>query len=292
MANIPVLAGSTFSWTASDNPIALSGWTVCWTPNATTLQPTTSTPTTSAPTTAPVTSAPTPAPPTHPPTLHPTNPGECARNCGVASRGGGTCRTNGRCLSCNDNRVLQSGRCYSAIACKGRRIQTGSQVGSNCRCLDGHCHYCNRVVAGDTCRVCRDGYYLLDAACVAACPADMASMGIGQFKRRCMAPFTCRSARLVVEPLVSFGCKCANEDNTGIADCQICEHRAGEHGQYCTKCNAGKFLHNNRCVDDCDGTGLITYTPGNCEQLLFASFSGLVLPLRYRREYWVHPWGG
>ena len=32
MANILVLAGSTFSWTASDDPIALSGWTVCWTP--------------------------------------------------------------------------------------------------------------------------------------------------------------------------------------------------------------------------------------------------------------------
>ena len=77
--------------------------------------------------------------------------GTCPRNCGTESNGGGSCRSNGRCLSCNANRVLQSGRCYASIACKGRRIQTGSQTGSNCRCLDDSCHYCNRRADGDTC---------------------------------------------------------------------------------------------------------------------------------------------
>ena len=98
----------------------------------------------------------TEAPPTTPPPTTPQTtlaPGTCPRNCGVPDRGGGTCRTNGRCRSCNDNRVLQSGRCYASIACKGRRIQSGSQTGSNCRCLDENCHYCNRAAAGDTCTV-------------------------------------------------------------------------------------------------------------------------------------------
>ena len=82
-----------------------------------------------------------------------TSDGSCPRNCGTEANGGGTCRANGRCLSCNANRVLQSGRCYASIACKGRRIQSGSQAGSSCRCLDENCHYCNRAPAGDTCKV-------------------------------------------------------------------------------------------------------------------------------------------
>ena len=58
---------------------------------------------------------------------------------------------------------------------------------------------------------------------------------------------------------VNYGCKCATEDNSAIAACQICEHRAGEHGEHCTK-----PLHNNRCQESCDGLdGLIGYAPGN-----------------------------
>ena len=250
---------------------------------ATTLSSTTaatSTPVTTTPTDGQTNSSPTTSPPspttsgpiattgsptaetTPDTTASPPSP-VCPRNCGASSNGGGTCRTNGRCLSCNANKVLQSGRCYSAIACKGRRIQSGSQVGSTCRCLDDHCHYCNRHAEGDTCRVCRDGWYLLEDACVQSCPATLASSGIGQFKRRCAEPFTCQSGRLMVDPAVNYGCKCATEDNSAIADCQICEHRAGEHGEHCTKCNAGKHLFNNRCQDSCDGTGLISYAPGN-----------------------------
>ena len=144
----------------------------------------------------------------------------------------------GRCLACNSNRVIQSGRCFSAISCKGRRIQSGSQAGGGCRCLDAACHWCDRVASGDTCRVCRDGTFLADGACVTSCPATQASSGVGLFKRRCADPFTCNSGRLVGQT-VNYGCKCATEDNSAIAPCQTCEHRAGEHGQHCTKCNGG-----------------------------------------------------
>jgi len=202
--------------------------------------------------------------PTMPPVRPPTNSaGTCPRNCGTAARGGGTCRANGRCTSCNVNRVIQSGRCYSAISCKGRRIQSGSQAGSNCRCLDPHCHFCNRVSSGDTCRVCRDGWYLMNAECFESCPATLASSGVGQFKRRCAEPFVCQSGRLVGQS-VSYGCKCATEDNSAIAQCQFCNHRAGEHGEHCTKCNGGMFLWMNRCTrSNCDGlSGMVEYAPG------------------------------
>ena len=186
----------------------------------------------------------------------------CARNCGTVDRGGGTCRSNGRCRSCNEDRVLQGGRCFTSIACKGRRIQSGSATGDDCRCLDDHCHYCNRVAAGDSCRVCRDGYYLLDAACVAECPAGMASMGIGQFKRRCMTPFDCARGRIQGME-VAYGCKCATDGRTA-ADCQLCQFRADEFGQQCTRCLGGKYLHQNRCRDNCDGLdGLVEYNAGN-----------------------------
>jgi len=157
--------------------------------------------------------------------------------------------------------VRQSGRCFSTIACKGRRIQSGSQAGSNCQCLDDHCHYCNRAAEGDTCRVCRDGHYLLDGACVEACPVGATSLGIGSFKRRCMEPFTCRNGRIADTDL-GYGCKCATDEMTA-SSCQFCDFRADEHGQHCNRCLGGKFLLDNRCVDDCDGTDLIAYAPGN-----------------------------
>ena len=169
--------------------------------------------------------------------------------------GGGTCRANGRCLSCSDARVLQSGRCYASIACKDRRIQSGSQAGSNCRCLDDHCHYCNRAATGDTCRVCRDGYYLLDDACVEICPAGLTSLGIGDFKRRCMVE--CANGR-TAGANVAYGCKCAT-DEMAASSCQICSFRADEHGQHCSRYLGGKYLFENRCIDDCAGTGLIAY---------------------------------
>ena len=74
--------------------------------------------------------------------------GSCPRNCGQAALGGGTCRPTGVCLSCSENRLRVNGRCVQSVACRARRIQSGSMAGDNCRCLDSHCHYCNRVVAG------------------------------------------------------------------------------------------------------------------------------------------------
>ena len=81
-----------------------------------------------------------------------TTANNCPRNCGTASEGGGTCRATGNCLSCNADRLRVNGRCSTSLACKGRRIQTGSMTGSSCRCLDDNCHYCNRVADGDTCK--------------------------------------------------------------------------------------------------------------------------------------------
>ena len=64
------------------------------------------------------------------------------------------------------------------------------------------------------------------------------------------------------------GCKCATDEMTPSA-CQVCDFRADEHGQHCNRCLGGKFLHSNRCRDDCDGLeGLIAYAPGNCTALV------------------------
>ena len=79
----------------------------------------------------------------------------CPRNCGTPDRGGGTCRPNGRCTSCNDNRIRQSGVCLSSISCRAAGILTGRLAGNGCRCANSHCHYCVRQALGDECRKCR-----------------------------------------------------------------------------------------------------------------------------------------
>ena len=79
----------------------------------------------------------------------------CPRNCGQLERGGGTCRPNGRCLSCNENRLRQAGQCFASISCRAARILTGRLAGSGCRCANSHCHYCVRAALGDECRKCR-----------------------------------------------------------------------------------------------------------------------------------------
>ena len=89
-------------------------------------------------------------------------------------------------------------------------------------------------------------------------------MGIGAFKRRCMEPFDCRNGRIVGSD-VNFGCKCATDANTP-STCQHCDFRADEFGTHCTRCLGGTFLQaDNRCHENCEGTGLIAYAPGNCE---------------------------
>ena len=92
----------------------------------------------------------------------------------------------------------------------------------------------------------------------------MTSLGLGQFKRRCLAPFECRNGRIVGSD-ASYGCKCATDEMTPSA-CQYCQFQAGGFGQHCTRCLGGLFLQaDNRCHDNCAGTGLIEYNPGNCE---------------------------
>ena len=122
-----------------------------------TSEPSTSEPTTSEPTApttaAPTTIDPTTAEPTPEPSSATITEAPCPRNCGQADNGGGTCRPSGRCLSCNDGRLRINGRCVNSVSCKGRRIQTGSMTGDNCRCDQAECHFCTRVVSGDTCRV-------------------------------------------------------------------------------------------------------------------------------------------
>ena len=114
---------------------------------------------------------------------------------------------------------------------------------------------------------CRDGWYMLDGQCIESCPAGMTSLGVSQFRRRCLAPFECQRGRIVGQS-VSYGCRCATDENTP-STCQFCSFRADEQGQYCTRCLGSTFLYNNRCQAGCDGLleseGLISYIPGTCE---------------------------
>ena len=104
--------------------------------------------------------------------------------------------------------------------------------------------------------------YLLNGTCAESCLAGMTSLGIGSFKRRCLAPFECENGRIVGAD-VSYGCKCANDDMTPSA-CQFCSFRANEFGTHCTRCLGGQFLQaDNRCHDTCEGLdGMIAYAPG------------------------------
>ena len=110
----------------------------------------------------------------------------------------------------------------------------------------------------------------------------MAQLGIGGFKRRCMAPFECQNGR-IQGMVVGYGCKCANADMTPSA-CQFCSFRANEFGQHCTRCLGGMYLQSdNRCHDSCDGTGMIEYNPGNCEHasLRFVNVLGVSSPAQH-----------
>ena len=155
MTNVPVSAGSIITWQSTAQfPYMHAGWTVCWLATAS--------PALTAAPPPPTNVAPRPTLPrstAHPPTTEGADDdttaaaAACPRNCGTTDRGGGTCRPDGRCTSCNENRLRASGRCVQSLACKGRRVQTGTLSGQGCRCANDHCHYCNRVASGDTCRV-------------------------------------------------------------------------------------------------------------------------------------------
>ena len=78
---------------------------------------------------------------------------------------------------------------------------------------------------------------MLDGECVDSCPATLSSSGTGLFGRRCHDPFTCQGGSIITHD-VSYGCKCAADDNTNTASCHRCEHRAGEYGQHCLRCKS------------------------------------------------------
>eukprot|EP00041_Stephanoeca_diplocostata_P008601 m.126976 g.126976 ORF g.126976 m.126976 type:complete len:399 (-) comp17401_c0_seq1:160-1356(-) len=206
---------------------------------------TTVVPDTTVATTVAVTRAPTSSP------FSTTAGASCPRECGTVADGGGTCSsTTGLCASCNSNRILVHGGCIGQIYCRGRRIQGGRFIDETCRCSDSNCHYCHVTSAGETCRQCRNGFYLRNEQCIATCPANETSSGVSLFGRLCVPPFICKSNRAQgVSP--SRKCRCPNADNTAVSDCHQCNFTAGGFGASCLSCRNGKYLHNEECHDDC-----------------------------------------
>lgn len=163
--------------------------------------------------------------------------------------------------------LLFKGRCQQKVTCRGSTVQYGKLKGNKCKCLDGNCFFCDRSSSGDVCKGCRNGYYLHKGTCLKSCPAAQTSFGSGTFKRKCMQPFTCKSGALMDGPVrragVNYGCRCPLGDNSGSdKHCFSCDFDAGAYGQKCTRCRNKQFLHQNRCVSGCQGTGLIEYSPG------------------------------
>lgn len=191
---------------------------------------------------------------------------ECPKNCGSPELGGGTCRIRPSdgvliCSSCNSNRIRQKGLCLLEVHCRARTVQSGKLKGQGCKCSNLRCHNCKRrseATGGDTCTVCRDGWYLHDGDCVEVCPAGMARSGISLFRRRCLAPYTCKGGRIfdgsftegnLIDRGESFGCRCPAPGNKVGGDCFACEHRANEVGDRCVRCSGGKYLSDGACVN-------------------------------------------
>merc|ERR1712072_1010802 len=115
-------------------------------------------------------------------------------------------------------------------------------MGQRCRCQNQHCHYCVQTSSGDTCRTCRDGWYLLDGECLESCPSELTSLGIGGFGRRCMGELTCSRNRIVDQGDLPYGCRCPGEGNIAAGYCQTCAFNAGGNGEDCQRCTGNKFL--------------------------------------------------
>lgn len=217
---------------------------------------------------------PTPKPtpqPTKPAPPPPTAENGCPKNCGD-----GTCDENQQCKSCSEGRLLAKGKvdgvyfgkCVGQLNCKKREVLSGSLSGKPCKCLDKHCHYCQRGPNGDVCKRCRDNKYLLNGECVDSCPEGMTHSGTGGWGRVCAEPFTCKGGR-VIGAATSTGCKCAKMGKDGMpsgrAPCHICEFEADQYGQKCTRCNGGTYLNKdtNTCDEDCgDQEGILSYRVG------------------------------
>lgn len=202
-----------------------------------------------------------------------SSPAECHRRCGTVENGGGTC--NGpdilNCTSCNRDMYFYANTCNSVMHCHKRVVPSGLLAGTQCRCLNPHCHKCTISQPEDsdspteTCFHCRDGWYLNDnGTCTEDCDAGKTKSGANLFGRRCLEPFTCRSGR-ILNFSASYGCKCPNAENTVMdSHCHTCDFNANEFGQQCKWCRNQQFLEGGQCHDDCShAPGLIEYRHGN-----------------------------
>eukprot|EP00729_Bicosta_minor_P024713 gene24713-32775_t len=173
---------------------------------------------------------------------------ECPKNCiACQSFKGAVAGDRLQCTEClpfaTGGFVLGAGACLTKVSCKASKIVVPPKFGGEkCRCNDRNCNYCDQSSEGEVCKICRNGFYLHGDKCVAECPANLASMGSGEFKRRCAEPFECVKGNLFEFNTgssrgVPYACKCATADNRFEPSCTNCNFNAGSFGQQCTRCN-------------------------------------------------------
>lgn len=231
---------------------------------------------------------------------------ECPSNCGKVDNGGGTCEVvegEKKCTSCNTGKKLLShGTCQLSVACQKSAILFGPLATKSCECTKRNCHACVLFPTGETCKTCKNNWYLQNEECVkgSQCESKYTLDGIKAFGRRCVDPYTCKNNKVVGNQ--ARGCTCPAED-LSKTDCISCEHRAGEVGQHCLKCTNKKYLHNNRCVENCEGVeGVITYSPPGkkgrecrapfvCSNGVDEAGAGCLCPLEMGKDCAVCDWG-
>eukprot|EP00039_Didymoeca_costata_P026759 m.352158 g.352158 ORF g.352158 m.352158 type:complete len:135 (+) comp57400_c0_seq1:247-651(+) len=93
----------------------------------------------------------------------------------------------------------------------------------------------------------------------------------------------------------SLGCACQTKDNKSMKACKECDFLAGEFGYRCKECIGKTYMHDEQCLDNCDGTGLAEYypkrnagecrTPFNCNNLVSSlDGSACQCPYELRRD--------
>eukprot|EP00040_Diaphanoeca_grandis_P037647 m.247416 g.247416 ORF g.247416 m.247416 type:complete len:2734 (-) comp33855_c1_seq1:19-8220(-) len=219
---------------------------------------------TTLPSTLPSTSVPTTSPSTSLPTSQPSHslPLACPSNCASNT----DCKVRRRdnkivCSACDTNKLLVAGDCLRLVFCLNRKILYGRQQNETCKCLDNNCHYCKRIPGGDTCRKCKNGFYLLDGTCVQSCPPQYASSGVADIGRKCTEPHVCLNGKVLAE--TTSKCKCTAPPGVQKSNCHTCLFEAGGVGDVCLRCENSKYLNGSVCLDSCvDVPGKIEYTPG------------------------------
>lgn len=152
------------------------------------------------------------------------------------------------CLECDATRFLANGKCKKKVFCASNKVQylpEGSPE-VKCRCGISDCFRClmeDGPVGTATCLRCKSAKYLHNGGCVeeTECSGGTVPSGPGNYGRSCEAPFACVKGK---NSITNQRCKCMDPGN-----CFNCEYN--ERGHLCTKCKAGKFLHQGDCVDAC-----------------------------------------